>query len=118
MTDLKGFETIEETLVKLSDMSDSFVTASVGGLLRSAPDLKPLLQEIRTMYSVKRSGMPFHRGQRLILTLTEKSIEILPTEGAHEATDEATAEVSRLEAALDALLVKYKKQYKWVPNVF
>jgi DNA mismatch repair protein MSH6 len=114
IAEMKGFETIEQSLEKLADMSDSFVTASVGGLLRTAPDLRPLLRHIQSMYTIKREGQFERRTRGDSLTLAEKSIEILPTEGADPVSDEATAEVVRIETALNALLIKYKKRYKCV----
>jgi hypothetical protein len=54
--DHQGFETIETALNNLTAMADSFVSSSVDGLLRSAPDLQQLIHRIRAMYDLKRSG--------------------------------------------------------------
>jgi hypothetical protein len=44
----------------------------------------------------------------------EKTIEILPHDGADAECDKRSAEVQELEAALDSLLRKAKKDIKYV----
>ena len=44
----------------------------------------------------------------------EKTIEILPNDGADAECDKRSAEVQELEAALDSLLRKAKKDIKYV----
>ena len=78
-------------------MTDKFESSSVSGLLRTAPDLRQLIRRIESLYTVNRG---------------EKTLEILPTEGADEDTDEAVAEVARIVGELEAELATYKRKLK------
>lgn len=47
----------------------------------------------------------------------EKTVEILPNEGADAECDKRSAEVKDLEAALDSLLRKARKDIKYVSTI-
>jgi len=45
-------------ITELLDAAEGFPSSSVAGLLRSAPDLEPLVQHIDSMYHSPESGKP------------------------------------------------------------
>ena len=95
-------------------MTASFVSASVGGLLRTAPDLQQLIKRVRSLYTTVRTGksLVWHRYDSL--TKAEKTVEILPTPGADEDTDNAVEAVTQAVSELEDLLASYKRKYKYV----
>jgi len=46
------------------------------------------------------------------LTFSEKTVEILPTPGADENTDNAVSAVNQTVSELEDLLANYKRKYK------
>jgi DNA mismatch repair protein MSH6 len=99
---------------ELLDAAQGFASSSVAGLLRTAPDLEPLVGYIDSLYHSPESGKltpSLHRPQAY---KTEKTIEILPNDGADAECDKRSAEVQELEAALDSLLRKARKDIKYV----
>lgn len=94
---MESYRKIQAGLDMLVTLAESFDGNSVSGLLRGAPDMHQHLKHIGSLYSVET---------------TEKTIAIMPTEGADEDCDEANAEVARVEAALDDLLQDAKRLLK------
>ncbi|TXT07396.1 hypothetical protein VHUM_03116 [Vanrija humicola] len=94
---VENFDKIHGAMDSLNRVADSFESPSVRGLLRSAPDLGPLLDHIHSMFTVIR---------------TEKTVEINPTEGADEDCDNADSAISQIEGELDGILSEIKRKYK------
>ncbi|WWD22313.1 hypothetical protein CI109_106804 [Kwoniella shandongensis] len=92
-----SFTKVKNGFQSLASAAESFVSQSVPGLLRTAPDLSSNLVHIKSMYTEFEG---------------EKTIEILPTAGADEACDTANAEVEEIEAELDELLEDAKRLLK------
>ncbi|WVQ80465.1 hypothetical protein IAT38_002570 [Cryptococcus sp. DSM 104549] len=92
-----AFTKLQKGLDALTDMSSSFDSTSVRGLLRTAPDLAPMVKHIRGMYTELSD---------------EKSVSIEPTAGADEDCDEADAEVERIEAELAEILEEARATVK------
>jgi DNA mismatch repair protein MSH6 len=94
---MESYRKLQAGIDMLGNLADSFEGNSVSGLLRGAPDMHQHLKHIGSLYSVET---------------TEKTIAIMPTEGADEECDEANAEVARVEAVLDDLLQDAKRLLK------
>ncbi|WVQ93995.1 hypothetical protein IAU59_001073 [Kwoniella sp. CBS 9459] len=90
-----SFVKLQGGFEKLSRVAATFETSTIAGLLRSAPDLAPHTKHIRSMYKVLSD---------------EKSITILPREGADAECDEADAAVQAIEDELAKILVQAQKQ--------
>lgn len=43
-------------IAQLQDDAERFTSRSISGLLRTAPDLEPLVKHIKSMYDVKGGG--------------------------------------------------------------
>lgn len=56
LTAVQSFTKIQSVVESLSLVAQQFESASVGGLLRTAPDLEKNLEHIRSMYSVEKDG--------------------------------------------------------------
>lgn len=89
--------------------SERFDSPSVPGLLKSAPDLEPLVGYINSLYYIPESGRLADQLLVVELTSSEKTVEILPNEGADEECDKRSAEVQELENTLETILRKTKK---------
>jgi len=100
-------------LSELLDAAQGFASSSVAGLLRTAPDLEPLVGYIDSLYHSPESGTFKATFVRTFTNRSEKTIEILPNDGADAECDKRSAEVQELEAALDSLLRKAKKDIKY-----
>lgn len=92
-----AFEKIQRELEKLLEIASTFSSGSVAKLIRSAPDLQPLIDRLLGMYKERRD---------------EKTLEILPRPGADEDCDAADAEVRRIEDGLDEMLDEFQRQLK------
>lgn len=92
---MDNFSAIQSSIESLTKVADSFDSASVRGLLRTAPDLEQYITHVRAMYTVEKD---------------EKTVAILPTPGADDECDSADAEVSRIEDELEDLLQKAKQK--------
>jgi DNA mismatch repair protein MSH6 len=82
---------------QLATDAEQFESSSVRGLLRSAPDLSTNLAHINSMFTLDKK---------------EKTVEILPTEGADPDCDEADEAVLEIEAKFESLKQKAKKTLK------
>lgn len=94
---MHAFDRIQREFERLVEVASSFPSGSVLKLIRSAPDLSPLLSHMNGLYKVRRD---------------EKTMEILPKRGADEDCDAADDEVKRIEDGLDELLEEYQQQLK------
>ncbi|ODN76137.1 hypothetical protein L202_06063 [Cryptococcus amylolentus CBS 6039] len=94
---VETFGKLQKGLEGLLDMSDSFDSTTIKGLLRQLPDLSAMVKHIRGMYHIQSD---------------EKTIAIAPNPGADEDCDNADAEVERIEGGLDELLSEAKKTLK------
>ncbi|EJT46755.1 DNA mismatch repair-related protein [Trichosporon asahii var. asahii CBS 2479] len=94
---MNHFRRIQSSVNRLLEIAEGFESSSVAGLLRSAPDLGPHLQHIQNMFTQ---------------VTDEKTIAILPTEGADEACDEADAAVAEIEEELNAAMEQTRQELK------
>ncbi|KAG6815417.1 hypothetical protein H0H87_002062 [Tephrocybe sp. NHM501043] len=90
-----AFRKLSIGLNQLGDVSESFKSKTIFGLLRSAPDLLPHIKNVESLY-IKPSS--------------EKDDELIPRQGKDEAYDEIMAEIAGLEEELDKDLVKMEKK--------
>lgn len=91
---VENFARIQRAMDELTRVADKFESASVRGLLRTAPDLSSNMEHIQSMYTIEQD---------------EKTITILPSRGADPDCDEADEAIEVLEAEFDTLLQKAKK---------
>lgn len=82
---------------KLSQVADKFESASVPGLLRTAPDISSHLEHFDAMFAVEDDG---------------KTFAIVPTPGADEECDAAQAAIDDIEERLQDLLEEAKSTLK------
>ncbi|KAL1412081.1 DNA mismatch repair protein msh6 [Vanrija albida] len=94
---VENFDKIHGAMDGLNRVADQFESPSVRGLLRSAPDLGPLLAHIHEMFTVDHG---------------EKTIDLNPTRGANQECDDADDEIARIEGELDGILRDIKRKYK------
>jgi DNA mismatch repair protein MSH6 len=94
---MKAFENIQKTLGDLADIAGDFTSAGIAELLRSAPDLSDVLDDLHSRFSAERG---------------EKTVEILPVPGRDSECDEALAEVNRVDHQLETLKDRYRAQLK------
>jgi DNA mismatch repair protein MSH6 len=99
-------------ITELLDAAQNFDSPSVSGLLRSAPDLQPLIGYINSLYYTPESGESVQPSQckGRGADVADKTVEILPDEGADEECDKRTAEVRELENTLESILRRTKKE--------
>ncbi|ORY31917.1 muts domain V-domain-containing protein [Naematelia encephala] len=85
---VESFQSLQSGIERLASLASSFQSPSIRGLLRTSPDLGPLIAHIRAMFDVFAD---------------EKTMAITPTAGADEDCDTAEEEVSSIEAELEVL---------------
>ncbi|SDA02255.1 BZ3501_MvSof-1269-A2-R1_C50g00263 [Microbotryum saponariae] len=86
-----SFGKVARTLEVLGNLADEFVSTGIPQLIRSAPDLGPLLEEIEAMYD---------------------GDELLPVEGKDEQYEVVRRKVEQIEEQLDEQLEKAKKDLR------
>lgn len=84
---------MQRGLTKLSDLAESFESTSTSSLLRSAPDLSPHLDHIRSLF-----------------TYNKETDDVLPADGVDEAYEEVQQEIDRLEAQLEDIRRDHAKE--------
>ncbi|KAA1472424.1 DNA mismatch repair protein Msh6 [Dentipellis sp. KUC8613] len=91
---LNAFRKLSKGLSKLADESESFESKTILGLLRSAPDLMPYIENVESR-----------------IESTGKDVdELKPREGKDEAYDGIMEEIGELESTLDKELKKMQKK--------
>jgi DNA mismatch repair protein MSH6 len=107
---------LSKGLADLADTADSLASRSIPGLLRTAPDLIPNLENVESMFETPETCPSFLHHQwplgRRTLTLTETANvdELVPCEGKDEAYDEIQAEIEGWEKQLSDELEKLEKR--------
>lgn len=97
-------------IVQLLDDAERFPSRSVSGLLRTAPDIEPLIKHIKSMYYTLDHGQLVSSTEtKSAERIAERTIEILPTDGADPDVDRHKAGCNDLEEELDAILRKARK---------
>ncbi|KDE02450.1 hypothetical protein MVLG_07000 [Microbotryum lychnidis-dioicae p1A1 Lamole] len=86
-----SFGKVARTLEVLGNLADEFVSTGIPQLIRSAPDLGPLLEEVEAMYD---------------------GDELLPVEGKDEQYEVVRRKVEQIEEQLDEQLEKAKKDLR------
>jgi DNA mismatch repair protein MSH6 len=89
----QAFTAVQRGLTKLAGLAESFKSTSTSALLRSAPDLEPHLEHIRSLF-----------------TYDKETGDVLPADGVDEAYEDVQAEIDRLERQLDDLLREHAKE--------
>ncbi|WWC85565.1 uncharacterized protein L201_000429 [Kwoniella dendrophila CBS 6074] len=89
-----NFQKLQSGVEKLRSLAENFKSPSVGGLLRTIPDLSNHLEHIQSMYEEYRDG---------------KTVAILPRPGADEECDAADAAVQDIDGRLNAYLKEAKR---------
>ncbi|KAG5646336.1 hypothetical protein DXG03_003659 [Asterophora parasitica] len=93
---LDAFKKLSRGLSQLGDISDSFKSKTVFGLLRSAPDLLPNIKNVENMY---------------VKPASDKDLdELVPREGKDELYDGIMTEINDLEEELEKDLKKLEKK--------
>ncbi|KIJ14719.1 hypothetical protein PAXINDRAFT_180906 [Paxillus involutus ATCC 200175] len=90
---LSAFKKLDAGLASLAENSESFESKTILGLLRSAPDLTPHLNNVKSRF-----------------TIDKETEELLPVDGKDEVYDEVVEEISTLEKGLDSQLKKFEKK--------
>ncbi|KAI0319317.1 muts domain V-domain-containing protein [Amylostereum chailletii] len=93
---LASFKKLSEGFEALSKASESFKSKTILGLLRSAPDLRPNIQDVESR---------FLKGQK-------DTDDLIPVEGKDKAYDENKEEIEALEEELDKALETLKRKVK------
>ncbi|TCD63485.1 DNA mismatch repair protein msh6, partial [Steccherinum ochraceum] len=93
---LAAFGKLSKGLGELADKSEEFKSKTILGLLRAAPDLRPNIKHVKSMF--KKSE--------------DNSDELIPEEGQDEEYDTIQKEIRGLEKELDDALKKLEKQTK------
>ncbi|GAA5880264.1 hypothetical protein JCM1840_003414 [Sporobolomyces johnsonii] len=94
---IEAFELISDTLQNLTSLGEDFKSAGIPSLLRNAPDISTLLEEIKELYEGE---------------------ELLPVEGKDEEYERVRLNVEEIEEALEDELKKAQKQFKDSSIVF
>ncbi|KAJ7074366.1 muts domain V-domain-containing protein [Mycena amicta] len=96
---LAAFKKLSHGLSHLADVSESFESKTIFGLLRGAPDLIQNIKKVQQMYEKPPP---------------EKDLsELVPQSGKDEVYDEIMEEIAGLEKELDDELDKFRKELKW-----
>jgi DNA mismatch repair protein MSH6 len=112
---LKAFDKLSKGMKSLADTAEDFTSKTVFGLLRSAPDLKPHIKNVQSMYEAPEKGEGFYFLWKLASHPTfEDADELVPVEGKDSVHDEIMLEINELEEKLEGELAKYEKKMKWV----
>ncbi|GAA5958465.1 hypothetical protein JCM21900_001479 [Sporobolomyces salmonicolor] len=88
---IESFELVADTLKTFASLSEDFKSAGIPSLLRNAPDISTLLEEIKELY---------------------EGDELLPVEGKDEEYERVRLNVEEIEEALQDELEKAQKQFK------
>ncbi|KAJ6618260.1 muts domain V-domain-containing protein [Mycena sp. CBHHK59/15] len=98
---LTAFKKLSHGLSQLADISESFESKTILGLLRSAPDLTQNIKKVQLMYEKP---------------VSEKDAdELVPQAGKDAVYDEIMEEIGRLESELDDELKGFEKKLGWAP---
>ncbi|KAF8556832.1 DNA mismatch repair protein Msh6 [Imleria badia] len=90
---LSAFKRLNEGLASLADSTESFVSKTIMGLLRSAPDLTPHLKNVTSRF-----------------TIDKETDELLPVDGKDDVYDGVMEEITDLEKELNGQLKKFEKK--------
>jgi len=90
----QSFKKLSRGLSELAEKASFFETTSVAGLLRSVEDLKPYLQNIRSMFEPP----------------SEDASELVPQQGKDEEYDEISGEINQIERELESKLKKFEQK--------
>ncbi|KZT71945.1 DNA mismatch repair protein Msh6 [Daedalea quercina L-15889] len=82
---LTAFKSLSTGLAELADISETFQSRTILGLLRSAPDLLPHIKHVRSMFKKPEEGAD----------------ELVPEDGKDEVYDQIMEEVQGLEEELE-----------------
>ncbi|KAG5654432.1 hypothetical protein H0H81_002621 [Sphagnurus paluster] len=102
---LAAFKKLSRGISQLADISESFKSKAIFGLLRSAPDLLPNIKNVENMY---------------VKPTSEKDVdELVPREGKDEVYDGIMTEINELEEELEGDLKKMEKKlgYDLAPSL-
>ncbi|KAI0792522.1 DNA mismatch repair protein Msh6 [Abortiporus biennis] len=91
---LDAFRKLNKGLEDLANKAESFESKTVFGLLRSAPNLKPNIKNVRSMFKKPE----------------DNADELIPEDGQDEEYDTIMEEIKGLEDELEAELKKLSKQ--------
>ncbi|KAI5122644.1 hypothetical protein M0805_008727 [Coniferiporia weirii] len=91
---LGSFRKISKGLETLSEVSDTFNSKQVSGLLRSSPDLGPNIKNIEDLFTKPE----------------ERSDQLLPRKGKDETYDEIMKGIEKLENKLDDALKELEEE--------
>ncbi|EIW78648.1 DNA mismatch repair protein Msh6 [Coniophora puteana RWD-64-598 SS2] len=90
---LTSFKKLSKGFAKLADTSEEFESKTILGLLRSAPDLEPHIDNVESRYTVDKDADM-----------------LLPVEGKDDVYDEVMCEIGELEKELEGELKKFQKK--------
>ncbi|TDL25149.1 DNA mismatch repair protein Msh6 [Rickenella mellea] len=93
---LTFFKKLSRGLTQMAETAESFTSRSVSGLLRSAPDLKPNIDNIETMFKKPDSDTD----------------DLVPQRGRDETYDTIMEEINGIEEELDEELKKLEKKLR------
>ncbi|KAH9933798.1 uncharacterized protein B0H18DRAFT_1082925 [Fomitopsis serialis] len=91
---LTAFKSLSTGLSELADISETFQSRTILGLLRSAPDLLPHIKHVKSMFKKPE----------------DNADELVPEDGKDKVYDEIMEEVRELEEELDDELKKLQKK--------
>lgn len=111
---LQAFKKLSRGLSSLADISESFKSKTVLGLLRSAPDLLANIKNIESMYEkpagekgkIARFG-PFRLDPSIRLVDPN---ELVPRKGKDEAYDDIMATIESLESEFEEELENFQEK--------
>ncbi|KAH9833177.1 DNA mismatch repair protein Msh6 [Rhodofomes roseus] len=91
---LTAFKSLSTGLSELADISETFQSRTILGLLRTAPNLLPHIKHVKSMFKEPE----------------DKADELVPEDGKDEVFDEIMEEIRELEEELDHELKKLEKK--------
>nr|GAT55477.1 DNA mismatch repair protein 6 [Mycena chlorophos] len=95
---LGSFKKLSHGLSHLADLSESFDSKTIFGLLRGAPDLIQNIKKVQQMYEKPASE--------------KDASELVPQSGKDEVYDEIMQEIAEIEENLDEELENFRKELK------
>ncbi|WRT63564.1 uncharacterized protein IL334_000469 [Kwoniella shivajii] len=88
---IDNFKRLQAGFDEMRSLAEGFDSPSIGGLLRTAPDLTPYLAHMNSLYTVEKG---------------EKTVQIMPQPGADEESDSAAATVNQIVSRLDEYFIE------------
>jgi DNA mismatch repair protein MSH6 len=107
---------LSKGLESLANVSESFKSKNILGLLRSAPDLMPHIKHVQSMYEPPEKGNFTAKRDRfcLVEVVVVDSDELVPIDGKDEVYDGVMEVIAGLEEELEKELKKFEKKLEWV----